>query len=204
MLPSTIDAKLVALVNKRAAAVLLRTQLAGQYRVAAARQMDTEDARGIVQEAAQQTQTETLEALVALVNHCLTAVFGAGAYKLKTTVTPARGKTEISLEFEDSAGNVVSPLDAAGGGVVDVASFALRVASLVIAKPPARRLLVLDEPFKFLSRGHRVAAGELLTTLAEDLSFQIILVTHIPELAIGNVIELQGADADLAGGDSPG
>lgn len=185
-----IEQKLIAASSKLEAAKLLRGQLAKQYTEAMERQMATEDARGIVQEAAQQTQTEALEALVTLVNQCLSAVFGAAAYKLKPTVSPVRGKTEIVLEFEDPKGNAVSPLEATGGGVVDVASFALRVASLVIATPPRRRLLILDEPFKFLSEGYREAAGELLTTLARDLDFQIILVTHVPQLAIGEVIQM--------------
>ena len=190
MLPELIDTKLFTLGQKLATARALRTELSAQYIAASARQMATEDARGIVQEAATQTQTEALEALVSLVNHCLAAVFGPEAYKLKPTVAPARGKTEVTLEFQDATGNALPPLDACGGGVVDVAAFALRAASLVIARPAARRLLVLDEPFKFLSAEYRQAAGELLTTLAEDLDFQIVLVTHVPELVVGTVVEL--------------
>ena len=73
------------------------------------------------------------------------------------------------------------------GGVLDVACFALRVASLILTKPPRRRLLILDEPFHFLSlegaNGHKnlLRARELVHSLAEELGIQFIVVTHLKE-----------------------
>ena len=84
----------------------------------------------------------------------------------------------------------VDPMTASGGGVVDVASFALRLSCLVLSKPPINRILILDEPFKFLSEDYRERVRILLETLSKEMKTQIILVTHIEELKTGRMIEL--------------
>ena len=81
-------------------------------------------------------------------------------------------------------------MSASGGGVVDVAAFALRLSCLMLSKPPLRRLLVLDEPFKFVSAEHRDRIQTLLRTLAEEMRIQILMVTHIEQLVTGDVLEL--------------
>jgi DNA repair exonuclease SbcCD ATPase subunit len=42
-------------------------------------------------------------------------------------------------------------------------------------------LIILDEPFKFISRDLQERAGEILKKLSEKMKLQIIMVTHIPE-----------------------
>ena len=84
----------------------------------------------------------------------------------------------------------VDPMDGSGGGVVDVAAFALRVSCLMLSQPPLRRLLVLDEPFKFVSEGFRGRVRKMLETLADEMKLQIVMVTHIRELETGKIIEL--------------
>ena len=87
-------------------------------------------------------------------------------------------------------GREVDPIDASGGGVVDVAAFALRLSSLMLSRPARRRLVVLDEPFKFVSAGHRAAVRVMLEGLAADLGVQFLMVTHIEELQCGHIVEL--------------
>ena len=78
-----------------------------------------------------------------------------------------------------------------GGGAIDVASFALRVACLMLSRSQPRKILILDEPFKMISRDHnRQRVRELIETLSKEMGIQIILITHDPELTIGKVIEL--------------
>ncbi len=84
----------------------------------------------------------------------------------------------------------MDPTASVGGGVVDVASFALRLACLLLASPKRRRLLCLDEPFKHLSENYRPAVRELIEVLAREMDVQFIIVTHSNELKIGKVIEL--------------
>jgi len=83
-------------------------------------------------------------------------------------------------------------MTAAGGGVVDVAAFALRLSCLMLSKPPLRRILILDEPFKYVSerRGYRERVRQLLESLAEEMGIQILMVTHIEALQTGDIVEL--------------
>ena len=110
-------------------------------------------------------------------------------YTFQIRFEQRRGRTEATIELERD-GIRVDPMTAAGGGVVDVAAFALRLAALVLVQPPARRLLVLDEPFRFVSLEYRHKVRELLTTLADEMRVQFIIVTHQDELRCGKVIEV--------------
>ena len=84
------------------------------------------------------------------------------------------------------------PINSAGGGVIDVAAFGLRVASLILSKPAHRRLLVLDEPFKFVHPPERrPRLVEMLKMLAREFQVQIIMVTGIEELHCGTVIHIE-------------
>lgn len=148
-------------------------------------------AQALVQEVAKGVQEVAHQRIAAVVTRCLKAVFGEDAYTFVIRFASKRGKTEAQLLFVRD-GLEVDPVDAAGGGVVDVASFALRLACLLLATPPGRKLLVLDEPFRFVSKAYRPQVRRLLETLAGEMGVQIIMVTHAPELVAGKVIELGG------------
>ena len=74
--------------------------------------------------------------------------------------------------------------------MVDVAAFALRVACLLLHRPPLSRIVVIDEGFKFVSAQYRSNVREMLENLSKDLGIQIIQVTHMEELETGKVIRL--------------
>ena len=71
---------------------------------------------------------------------------------------------------------------ASGGGVIDIASFALRIALWSISSPRPMNTLIFDEPFRFLSRELQPRAGIMLQEICKKLGLQIILVTHNPSL----------------------
>lgn len=81
-------------------------------------------------------------------------------------------------------------MTAAGGGVVDVAAFALRVSCLMLHRPRLSKVVVLDEPFRFVSAEYQENVGRMLEELASDLDLQVIMVTHNEELSIGKIISL--------------
>ena len=149
---------------------------------------DAEDARKLLQEAAQAVQQRAHARIAATVGRCLTAVFDE-PYAFDISFEQKRGRTEAVLTFE-RGGYKVDPLSQTGGGVVDVCSFALRLASLLASRPPRRRLMVMDEPFKHLYKGNRPAVRQLLEQLASELGVQMIIVTHDPALQIGKVVQL--------------
>jgi DNA repair exonuclease SbcCD ATPase subunit len=71
-----------------------------------------------------------------------------------------------------------------GGGVVDVCSFGLRLAALMLRTPAPRKLLLLDEPFKFVSEEYRPYIVDMIKAVADQMGVQIVLITHIPELMV--------------------
>jgi len=147
-----------------------------------------EKAQIVVQEVAAAVQQQAHRSIAGVVSRCLEAVFD-DPYEFRIAFEQKRGKTEAVLKFVRN-GAVVDPMTASGGGVVDVAAFALRLACLVLSRPAKRRLLVLDEPFRFLSRDLRPKVKQLIETLAEEMKIQFVVVTHDPALTAGKVIEL--------------
>jgi DNA repair exonuclease SbcCD ATPase subunit len=146
------------------------------------------EAQQAVQEIAAEIQQQAHRRIASVVTKCLQAVF-EDDYELKIHFEQKRGKTEARIVFS-KGGMEVDPLTASGGGVVDVAAFALRLACLTLRRPQLRRLVIADEPFRFLSAEYRPRVRVLLEQLAEELGMQFVIVTHFDDLRIGQVIEL--------------
>jgi len=77
---------------------------------------------------------------------------------------------------------VIKPFDASGGGAVDISAYSLRIGSWSLAQPRSRPFLMLDEPFRFVSKAKMPLAGQMLSESSKQLGLQIIMVTHIEEL----------------------
>jgi ABC-type Mn2+/Zn2+ transport system ATPase subunit len=153
----------------------------------------SEEARDVIQSVAQAMQQEIHGRVSSLVSRCLEAVFD-DPYEFKIVFDRKRGRTEATLVFVRRGLTLTDPLREVGGGVIDVASLALRLASILLTRPPSRRLLVLDEPFQRI-RGveNRKRIRDLLVSLADDFGFQIVLNIDIdayPEFALGKLVEL--------------
>lgn len=139
----------------------------------------SERAQIIIQQVAQATQQELEYRISELVSLALSGVF-PDPYQFKLRFVVRRGKTEADLLFLRGE-QEIDPLSASGGGVVDVAAFALRVALWRLSNN-LRPVLVLDEPFKWCSSSYLSAAGEMLRSLSEKMGTQIIMVTHLESL----------------------
>jgi len=153
-----------------------------------------EAAAEIIRECGQAIQTRAHEQIAAVVGKCLRAVFEENAFEFRILFETKRGKTEARLAFYMD-GNEIDPLGGSGGGALDVAAFALRLAALILSKPARRRLIVLDEPFRFLSSDYIDRAREMLRILSEDLDIQFLIVTHEQGLASGNIIRIGGGES---------
>lgn len=149
--------------------------------------IDTQEAQQIAQFVATETQQSIIEHVTDIVSLALEAVFGGAAYKFGIEFVERRGKSEADIFFiRDS--HRVDPMDAAGGGAVDVAAMALRVALWSIARSAGKAIsetIILDEPFRFLSVDLQPRAGEMLRVMSSKLGVQFIIVTHIPALSAG-------------------
>ncbi len=147
-----------------------------------------EEARELAQKVATTVQEKAHHQIADVVSRCLETVFEE-PYEFRINFAQKRGRTEASLVFVRD-GEEFNPMTAAGGGVIDVASFALRLSCLLLTQPPCRRFLVMDEPFKFLPPEYRPRLRLLIEKLAEELDVQFLIVTHIDELRIGKIITL--------------
>lgn len=142
-----------------------------------------EQALIIIQTVAKQTQEQLEYKISELVSLALESVFDE-PYKMVLQYETKRNKTEANLLFERN-GERFHPLSSAGGGAVDIASFALRVALWSLSIEKTEPTLVLDEPFRFLSRDLLGKAGLMLKEISNKLGLQIIMVSHLEELIDG-------------------
>lgn len=147
-----------------------------------------QEAQEILQSLAQAVQQKAHQRIAEVVSSCLSAVFD-DPYEFHIEFERKRGKTEARLRFK-RWGLDVDPMSSTGGGVVDVAAFALRVACLVMHRPRLRPFLALDEPFRFVSAQYRDNVRKMLESLSKDMGIQIVMVTHIEELATGQIVRL--------------
>lgn len=115
-----------------------------------------------------------------IVTSALQAVF-PDPYSLSVKFVERRGKTECDLGFERDD-IIIDPISASGGGAIDVAGFALRVAAWSMRHPKSRPVLILDEPFRYLSTDLQEKAGGILHEISSRLGIQMIIVTHEEEL----------------------
>jgi hypothetical protein len=149
-----------------------------KYRALSRYLEDVHTARSLIQLAAQITQ-EDLEFHVSnLVSSALYSVFPK-PYDFITRFVKRRNTTECDMFFHRD-GSEMEPEFASGGGPLDVGSFASRLSQLTLEEMTL--LLLLDEPFKNLSRNLIHNVCEMLITLKKKLGVQFIIVTHIVDL----------------------
>ena len=139
-----------------------------------------EQAQAFLQKVAQDTQSQLKFQIEDIVNLALETCF-PNEYQFQLQFNIARGKTDAELVFlSQKTGRLIDPMNASGGGVVDLTAFALRIASYALEQG-VDNVIILDEPFRFVSKDLVDRAGEILKVLSTKLGLQIIIVTHIPE-----------------------
>jgi DNA repair exonuclease SbcCD ATPase subunit len=159
--------------------------LRGQYEAALA-------AKEIVQRISMECQEACQKRIGYVVTRCLQAVFGDQALSFLLVFEQKRGQTEVRGVLVDAEGHELDPLQSCGGGILDVAAFGLRLACLMLQRPQPARVLILDEPFRFVSSHYRSNVRALLSELSQEMGVQIIVVTHIEEfMDFENRLEIQ-------------
>lgn len=142
------------------------------------------EGQAIVQSAAKVTQ-ESLE--VQLSNSVSALLSGVldDPYTFKVDFIPKRNSMECNLLFEKSDGKEIrslKPLEGCGHGAADLASIGLKT-SFNMLKDNCRNTIIVDEPFRALSRERHPLAAKVLKEISEELNIQIIVVTHTEALA---------------------
>jgi hypothetical protein len=142
-----------------------------------------EEAREIVRKVGAETQSQLSWHIKDIVSMALDSVFDS-PYTFGIDFVQRRQRTECDLYFERD-GNRIDPLTASGVGAVDVASFALRIASWSMARPRTRNVIILDEPFRFLSENYQEQASLMLKEISQRLGIQFLIISHNETLASG-------------------
>jgi len=139
-----------------------------------------EQAKEIIREVGLKTQQQLQFHISDITSLALEAVFD-NPYKLEVEFVQRRNKTECDIYFSRN-GSRINPLDASGGGAVDIASFALRIASWSLQNPHLRNTIILDEPMKNISEKYKERASKMIKEISKKLGIQFIIVTHEPVL----------------------
>lgn len=138
----------------------------------------TQEAQVIIQTAAQMTQEQLKYHVSELVTLALASVFDE-PYEFVVDFVQRRNQTECDLFFK-SGDNLIEPLEASGGGAVEVASFALRLSLWTLQSNRTRPIFILDEPLKWLQGKDYPEKGmQMIKDISERLGAQIIMVTHL-------------------------
>ena len=140
-----------------------------------------EQARELIREAGLRTQRELQYHISDITSLALDAVFD-DPYQLTVEFVQRRNKTECDLYFVRD-GEKINPLEASGGGAVDVAAFALRIASWSMQRPKSNNVIILDEPLKYLSENYQERGSAMIKEISQRLGVQFIIVTHSDVLA---------------------
>lgn len=143
----------------------------------AADQQELQRALEIIQVTAKVTQQELEVHVSELASLALEAIF-PDPYKLSLTFALRRNRSEADLTLVDGDDNHLQPMDAAGGGVVDITALALRISLWSLKQPRPIATLVMDEPCRFVSRDLQGRASTMIREVSKRLGIQFILVTH--------------------------
>ena len=76
----------------------------------------------------------------------------------------------------------IDPQKSCGGGLNDIISLVIKIIFIHLKK--SSKIIILDEPLKFLSRDYIEQSSNFIRDISKRLNIQIILVSHKPDLEI--------------------
>lgn len=105
-------------------------------------------------------------------------------YRMVIELSESRKRPQAFLfVIDEDKGIKTSPLDDNGGGIIDIISIALRLVVLQAHEPAIDGPIILDEPFKMVSKEYIPMLSDFLKKISNDFGRQIIMVTHNEFLA---------------------
>lgn len=134
-----------------------------------------EKAKEVIRQVGLKTQKQLSYNISEITSLALNTVLDS-PYDLELEFVERRNKTECDIYFVRD-GMKIEPF-AGGGGAIDIAAFALRIASWSMQYPRSRNVLILDEPFKHL-KGEETNKRmlEMVQQISKKLNIQIIMVS---------------------------
>lgn len=135
--------------------------------------------RDVFKKAAVLTQNHLAEHLSSIVTKSLRMIWSESNLSFHTEFVERRNSTECDMWIEED-GHRYSLLDGKGYGIVDVVSFSLKVAYIILHN--VDNIMIVDEPFRNVSKGNHEVLSRLVKELAEELEIQFIMSTHSTDL----------------------
>ena len=147
------------------------------------------EAQTLIQSIVSVVQNRVYKRLCTVATKCLQVLFGKN-YRLSIKFEQKRGKTEARMCIMQGDMEL-DPMEASGGGLTEIASFAIRLAVLELKRKNKQQpqLIVLDEPFCFLAENKIPTMMKLIHQLAVTMNFQFVIVSHL-----GGVKQMENAD----------
>lgn len=131
----------------------------------------------------ERSQSQMKDKIEALVSYSLSKVFERD---LKFHLIFKEARHQLAVEFMlssiETGGQPVRLTESRGGGICEVAGFVLRLLFLLLTKDQ-RKILILDEPFSWVSEQYMDNLISLIRELSEMSGIQFIVVTHNAKLA---------------------
>ena len=128
-------------------------------------------------------QNRVQTSLSTFCTQALRAILGNNTYEFETEFISRRNQVECELRLVSETNGVLDPCSDIGGGVVDLLSFAIRIACWSMGIPRPEPFFVLDEPFKHISESNIEKAAEFVRKVVDQLGVSVLLITHSDRLA---------------------
>jgi len=135
-----------------------------------------QQAREIFQKSAILTQNHLADHLSCIVTKAIRAVFYEKDVYFKVEFVERRNTTECDMWIQEGEFKY-SLLESRGFGMTDIVSFALRVAYILLHT--SDNVLIIDEPFRNLSKDKHEVASQMIKEISKELDMQFIISTHV-------------------------
>jgi len=137
-------------------------------------------ARLLLEKYSEIEQEQLRQKVEALVTRGLQVIFDETySFKVETKIL----RKQAAMEFVVSHDGVDrDPMDANGGGLVNVIALVLRL-TIVALTPGLSRAVVLDEPFAQLSQGYLAGMSKFIREVVDSSDIQLIIISHEAEIA---------------------
>jgi len=140
------------------------------------------EAKTVVQTVLANTQTAFKDDIEGLMTLAVSSIFNRFSFELEWK--ELKNRTDLNFNIKDGLDEYELEGDL-GGSILDVISFISRPVFHRYQPDQSRKVLFFDEAFKWIGRGKfQERAGELISQVARNQSYQIIFITHENKYAV--------------------
>ena len=142
--------------------------------------LDHEKLRWVFMEVSRTTQDEIKARIEHLITLAIRSVFER-EFTFKLVLQNKNNRVYAIPTIIDGEHEFTDIKEDLGGGMIDIISLAFKIVLWSLESPKKRNVFIIDEPFRFTGKLVK-KAGYMLKYLAQELDFQVIMVSHDDEL----------------------